>query len=171
MSTTLQPVEILIEQDHAFKKKKPDPVTGAKRIGCDVCGRGRLDRAHLGAPPSMNSGNHSMHPQAYQALKHAWQDALKASLDASGLPRGLARVTVEGMVGFPTLANRDQGNHRWMIEKALGDTLVVGGWLPDDRFYPDAIYEFGGLSAVHDKGRSWTRLMIFPTAAIEELAA
>lgn len=166
-----EPVELLIERDHAFKKKKPDAETGRKRIGCEVCGRGRNHRAHMGAPPSMNSGNHSMQPMAYQALKHSWQDAFAELLEASGLPRGLEAVSVEGLVGFPTLAVRDGGNFRWMIEKALGDALVsgsegvAGGWIEDDCFFPVCRYEFGGLQAVHTPGRSWLRLMIFPRAA------
>jgi hypothetical protein len=166
----LEPVELLLERDHAFKKKKPDPDSGKRRIGCEVCGHGRHDRMHMGAPPSMNSGNHSMQPMAYQALKHAWQSAFAQLLGESGLPRGLEAVSVEGLVGFPTLAVRDGGNFRWMIEKALGDALVSGsltvrgGWLEDDCFYPVSRYEFGGLQAVHAPGRSWLRLMLFPRA-------
>ncbi len=165
-----EPVEIEVVRDHAFKKRKPDPVTGKRRIGCDVCGRGRNAREHMGAPPSMNSGNHSMQPMAYQALKHAWQDLFAELLDASGLPRGLESVSVEGLVGFPTLAVRDGGNFRWMIEKALGDALVsgsakvAGGWIEDDCFFPVCRYEFGGLQAQHSPGRSWLRLMVFPRA-------
>jgi hypothetical protein len=166
-----EPVELLIERDHAFRKKKPDAATGKRRIGCEVCGRGRNHRDHMGAPPSMNSGNHSMQPMAYQALKHAWQDAFADLLEASGLPRGLESVSVEGLVGFPTRAVRDGGNFRWMIEKALGDALVsgsdnvAGGWIEDDCFFPVCRYEFGGLQAVHAPGRSWLRLMILPRAA------
>lgn len=161
----IEPVELLIERNHAFKRKKPDPVTGKKRIGCEVCGHAQLHRDHLGAPPSMNSGNHSMQPHAYQALKHAWQEALTAGLEASGLPRGLEAVTAEGLIGFPTLAVRDGGNYRWMIEKALGDALVAGGWLEDDCFYPVSRYEFGGIQAVHAPDQSWLRLMLFPRSA------
>ncbi len=168
-----EPVEILIERDHAFKKKKPDAETGKRRIGCEVCGRGRNHRAHMGAPPSMNSGNHSMQPMAYQALKHAWQDAIAEGLEASGLPRGLESVSIEGLIGFPTRAERDQGNFRWMVEKAAGDALVsggasvdvAGGWIVSDCFFPVCRYEFGGLQAVHTPGRSWLRLMIMPRAA------
>jgi hypothetical protein len=174
----LQPVEIVVLQDHAFKKKPPRTVIErslerkVQPPGCAVCNQGRLAAAHLGAPPSMNSGNHSMHPQAYQALKHAWQHAFTERLAATSLPRPCGRIVVEGQVGFPTLAHRDQGNYRWMIEKALGDALVAGGWLLDDRFYPDSLYEFGGLTGRHDRGRSWTRLFLFPTsmAAMEAAA-
>lgn len=169
-----EPVELLIERDHAFKKKKPDAATGRKRIGCEVCGRARLDRAHMGSPPSLNDGGSGMDHMAYQALKKAWQAAFVELLDASGLPHGLDGVTVEGLVGFPTRAARDQGNYRWMIEKALGDALQAGGFIADDCFFPVCRYEFGGLQAVHTPGRSWLRLMIFPrsaTAGVSSAAA
>lgn len=166
----LEPVELLIERDHAFRRKPNDPATGRKRIGCQICGRARHDPVHMGAPPSMNSGNHSMQPQAYQALKHAWQAALRAEIEASGLPRGLQAVTVEGLIGFPTRAERDQGNYRWMVEKALGDALVAGGWLESDCFFPVSRYEFGGLQAVHAPGHSWLRLMLFARGPRRELA-
>ena len=103
-----------------------------------------------------------MDRRAYQGLKHAWQSTFLAALTASSLPRGLEAVMVEAMVGFPTRAERDQGNYRWMIEKALGDALVEGGFLASDCFYPVSRYEFGGLQAVHASGASWLRLMLFP---------
>lgn len=158
----LEPVELEIVQDHPFKRRTPDPVTGRKRIGCEVCGQAKLHRDHLGAPPSMNSGNHSMQPHAYQALKHAWQDAITVELEASGLPRGLEAVSVEALVGFPTRATRDGGNHRWMIEKACGDALVAAGFIEDDCFFPVCRYEFGGIQAVHTPRKSWLRLLIMP---------
>lgn len=160
----LEPVEIMLERDHPFAKKKADPVTGRKRIGCGVCGRGRHHRDHMGAPPSLNDGGSGMDRMAYQALKKAWQSAFVELLAASGLPRGLDGVSVEGLVGFPTRAARDQGNYRWMIEKALGDAMQDLGVIADDCFFPVCRYEFGGLQAVHTPGRSWLRLMIFPRA-------
>jgi hypothetical protein len=65
---------------------------------------------------------------------------------------------VEGQCTFPDRTRRDQGNHRFMLEKAMGDALVAGGWLEDDDW---SRYEFGGLSAVYEKGVSRTRLMVF----------
>lgn len=161
---TLDPVELMIERDHAFKKKDPDPDSGRKRVGCEVCGRAKRDIAHLGAPPSLNDGGSGMDRMAFYELKKTWQAALTSELDASGLPKGLAFVSVEGLIGFPTLAERDQGNYRWMIEKALGDALVEGGWLVSDCFFPVSRYEFCGLQAVHAPRRSWLRLLLFPRA-------
>ena len=47
------------------------------------------------------------------------------------------------MLRFPARRRRDSGNYRVMLEKALGDALVEGGWLPDDT--PEH-YEFGGVT-------------------------
>jgi hypothetical protein len=106
-----------------------------------------------------------MDHRAYQGLKHAWQETLTIALQESGLSRGLDSVMVEGLIGFPDRAERDQGNFRWLVEKALGDALQTGGWIESDCFFPVSRYEFGGLQAEHTPGRSWLRLMVFPQAA------
>lgn len=157
-----EPVELLIERDHAFKPKGRDPVTGGKRIGCAECGAGRLKPQHLGGPPSLNDGGSGMDRMAFQALKKAWQVAFTEALEASSLPRPVEALSVEAQVGFPTRAGRDEGNHRWMVEKALGDALTRGGWLPDDTFWPVDRYRFGQLEGVHVPGRSFLRLILFP---------
>lgn len=139
-------------------KRKPDE-DGHRKLGCLRCGRPKSHRAHMGQPPSVNplgSGN----PAGYQAQKHQWQALLGDLLAASDLPKGLAHVLVEGEATFPTRQRRDQGNHRFMLEKALGDALVDGGWLEDDDW---SRYEFGNLVASYEKGVSVTRLVLFPT--------
>lgn len=192
-STPLAPVELSIVRACHFKAKalecrdckaprarkdakKPCPSCGSKRSpiqrqGCarEGCGLSKHDRAHYGAPPSLNvlgSGD----PMHFQAIKQRWTAILAAKLDASGLPRGLARVVVEGEATFPDRARRDQGNYRVALEKALGDTLVngdpeagvPGGWLEDDDW---TRYEFGGLAYRYEAGVSRTRLELFPSAA------
>jgi hypothetical protein len=170
-----EPVEIEIRQDHPFRRrdKRWDVKLGkyVQPSGCATCGKGKMNAAHLGAPPSLNEGGSGMNRMAFQSLKKAWQSALTEQLNASGLERGLAGVTVEGLIGFPTRAERDQGNHRWMVEKALGDALVSGGWLQSDCFFPVCRYEFGGLQAVHHPGESWIRLSLFPRREAVEAAA
>jgi hypothetical protein len=146
----LEPVEIEIVQDHPFRKRE--------KRGCGLCGRARTHRDHQGAPPSMNmlgDGNRFI----YRAVKETWEALLTEALEKADLPRGLARVVVEGEVTFPDRRKRDQGNHRFFLEKALGDALTAGGWLPDDDW---ARYEFGGLSAVYVPHASRTRLIVFP---------
>lgn len=159
-----EPVELLVERDHAYQRK-PDRREGDRAVrgkGCRVCGAGKYAPRHLGAPPSLNEGGSGMDRMAFQSLKKAWQAAFTEALEDADLPRGLAGVQVEGQVGFHDRRARDEGNHRWMIEKALGDALVAGGWLPDDTFYPVRRYSFGNLEGVYMPGRSFTRLLLFP---------
>lgn len=146
-----EPVTIEIVQHHPFQKQ-------SKR-GCAVCGRAKTHPEHQGAAPSMNvlgSGNQF----AYQALKQTWQELLIRALEEADLPRPLGRVVAEGEVTFPDRRRRDQGNHRFFVEKSLGDALTAGGWLEDDDW---ARYEFGGLAAVHEPKVSRTRLILFPS--------
>lgn len=145
--------------EHCGSAAKP-----IKRQGCQRCGAAKGDGAHIGAPPSLNvlgSGD----PAIYMGMKARWQEMLAALLDASGLPRGLAYVLVEGEITFPDRGRKDQGNFRVLVEKALGDALVdgwedvPGGWLEDDDW---THYEFGGLAYRYEPGVSRTRLLIFP---------
>lgn len=144
-----EPVTLEVVRDHAFEKQ-------AKR-GCGVCGGAKTAICHAGAPPSMNvlgSGNQFV----YQAHKKAWQEALIVQLEQADMPRPVNRVVVEGEVTFPDRRKRDQGNHRFFLEKALGDALVTGGWLADDDWER---FEFGGLAQAFEKGVSRTRLLVF----------
>jgi hypothetical protein len=163
-STSLPPPEVLAlhfepvtlehDRDHAFVKRQAR--------GCGTCGKAKIAVEHHGYPQSLNAlgdGNRF----AYRAMKIAWETRLLALLEQSELPRPLARVVAEGELTVPDRTRRDQGNHRFMLEKALGDALVTGGWIPDDDW---SRFEFGGLQAVYLKGVSRMRLMIFP-AAIE----
>lgn len=178
-AVALPPVELLLERDHAYKRKtcsrcerpkshpshrKPENggtcVFGA-RPGCAVCGLAMYHGDHMGGPPSLRDAGSGMDHRAYQGLKHAWQEALTTELQEARLPLGLQSVMVEGLIGFPDLAERDQGNFRWLVEKALGDALQAGGWIESDCFYPVSRYEFGGLQAEHTPGRSLLRLMLF----------
>lgn len=161
----IEPVEIFLERNHAFKEKGPHPDTGKKQRGCAVCKAGRLARDHLGAPPSLNDGGSGMDRMAFQSLKKAWQGTLLGLLQATALPTGLDAVSVAGLVGFPTQQARDGGNYRWMVEKALGDALIDGGYLEDDCFYPWDRYSFDDIQGTWSKGRSWLLLRIAPRAA------
>lgn len=155
-----EPVEIQVTRHHAFRKRPSGR-------GCAECGRAKTAIEHLGASSSLNalgSGNQF----AYQNLKKAWAEALTLALDVSGLPKGLGKIVVEGEMCFPDRRRRDQGNHRFIVEKALGDALVAGGWLTDDTWNH---YEFGGLRMRVDPGQSWTRLMLFPATPDEQEVA
>lgn len=147
------PVELEVRAHHPYRSK------GKGTRGCAVCNGAKLHPDHLGAPPSLNvlgDGNRFV----YRALKTAWESLLLERLRDSNLPKGLTHVLVEGECTFPDRRGRDQGNHRFMLEKALGDALQQGGYLPDDTW---SFYEFGGLAQRYEHGVSRTRLLIFPT--------
>jgi hypothetical protein len=155
----LEPAVIEWTRHHAFVKE------GKRGCGAVVgdrrCGKAKTHAEHQGAPPSLRilgSGDQF----TYQAYKKVWQEVFIVLLEEADLPRPLARVVVEGEATFPDRRKRDQGNHRFFIEKALGDALTEGGWLEDDDW---SRYEFGGLAWAYEKGVSRTRLMVFPFLA------
>lgn len=161
--TRLEPVELFHERDHAFLKPETKPKRGKGR--CQHCGQRYGALEHLGAPQSLNVAGSGGNHFAYQATKQQWQERFTALIAATSLPHGLSAVTAEAQVCFPDRIRRDQGNFRYMVEKALGDALVAGGWLTDDNWFPERRYEFGQLEATYVKGRSWLRVVLFPTAA------
>lgn len=83
-------------------------------------------------PPSYNTFQRS-HWSKQARLKSTWQGTFEGLLVAAGLPRDrFASCEASAMLRFPTRTRRDEGNFKVMIEKALGDALVNGRWLPDD---------------------------------------
>ena len=157
MAALVEPVLLEIARTCTFKKKKPDEGTGARRIGCERCGKARLHRDHLGTPPSLNALV-SSNVHALRAQKDAWQRALPSELRASDLGP-TDRVMAEGECCFGTQQRRDGGNHRVLLEKALGDALTEGGYLVDDDWNR---YEFGRRTPTYKTGEAWTRAMLFP---------
>jgi hypothetical protein len=117
-------------------------------------------------PPSLNDVVGQGHWRRYHTIKKQWQAILRELLAAADTPR-MGRVLVEGVVTFPDRRKHDQGNYRFVLEKALGDALVVGGWLVDDDW---GRYEFGNLAADYAKGVRRTVLTLFPLEAMEAAA-
>jgi hypothetical protein len=162
---SLEPVELYHELDHPFKnrgKKKPGCGFLTPGLPSGECRRAKTAMLHHGTTQSLNIFLSSRSEHTYQTIKKAWQEMLTEKLEASCLPKGLARVMAEGEMCFGKLnAGKapDQGNHRFLLEKALGDALEEGGWLDDDD-WPH--YEFGNLGYRYEPGRWWTRVMIFP---------
>ena len=173
MSAFLEPVEIVLTQHHPYRSK------GKNTRGCATCNQAKTHPDHLGAPPSLSVMDTNGH-YVYSAFKAAWQQLLAERIEAAGLTRGLVHVLAEGECTFPDRRRRDQGNHRFMVEKALGDALVhgsppsvlekapadavMGGWLADDTWDQ---FEFGGLAQRYEKGVSRTRLLLFATLSDE----
>jgi hypothetical protein len=148
-------------RDHAFKADDPTkkrPKCGAVVNG-SVCGLPKGDMAHIGTTKSVNEFL-SKDIFVYRGLKSKWELRLLDLLDASPLePCG--RIVAEGEMVFPRRHLPDQGNHRFLIEKALGDALQLGKYLPDDDW---SRYEFGALSFSYEPGVAATRLVLFPAA-------
>lgn len=101
-------------------------------------------------PPSLNRHGRA-HPMAQHRHKTKLQADLEIALMEAAVPRGLERVVATAVLFFPLLRRRDEGNHRWLLEKALGDALTNGRWLPDDT--PDR-YTFPSLAFDAGKPRT-----------------
>jgi hypothetical protein len=80
---------------------------------------------------SKSSGYAANHHAAARAKKN-WEGILMVMLLQAKVPKELAWVHASMELRFPSRRTRDEGNFRMLIEKALGDTLQQGGYLPDD---------------------------------------
>lgn len=107
-------------------------------------------------PPSLNAAGRA-NPHKQGRLKLDLQRELEGYLMASKLPRGCSRVEASATLWFPTKRRRDEGNFRWLLEKALGDALTNGGWLPDDT---PAHYRFRGLDFDREPARARTVVLL-----------
>lgn len=154
----LQPVDLRHVQDHPYLKGEK---RGCAHLDFDDfrCGRAKDAMVHVGVPQSLNVHGSSAHWYSYQNQKKNWSARLGELLQASDLPYGLGYVYVEGQCCFPDRRKRDQGNFRFLLEKALGDTLVDLGYIADDDW---SRYEFGNLRRAYEKGECWTALTLFP---------
>jgi hypothetical protein len=154
----IAPVELLHRPDHAYVKG-PKGARGCKAADSSgkPCNKARMHPLHY--LPTLNLFGSGNHWETYQSAKKHWSIWLNDALEASGLPRGLDSVLVEGRLCFPTRVHPDQGNHRYFIEKCLGDVLEAGGWLETDDWDH---YEFGNLAKHYARGERWLSLRIFP---------
>jgi hypothetical protein len=104
----------------------------SSRNGLKVSGEVGIIEVHYDdCPPSLNRV-HSRHWSAFRKEKQRWQRIWAGVLLLEGLPRPLETVFANASMRFPVRRPRDEGNFRWMLEKALGDALVEGRWLVDD---------------------------------------
>jgi hypothetical protein len=144
-------------RDHKFVKR--EKMGCGYEVGGKQCGAGKTRMIHNGVPPSINVFGSGANRFSYMNAKKGWEAVLGELLTKAGLPKGLGRVYAEAVMGFPTRQRRDQGNYRYILEKALGDTLTSGGWLEDDDW---SRYEFGRIQARYEKGQQWTQVIIQP---------
>lgn len=148
---------------HQFVKRP-----GGKR-GCgfqltvsEECGAAKADPRHVGVPPSLNVFGSGANRFKYQGDKQLWESILTGLMSRAKVPKPLGAVYAEARVCFPDRRQRDQGNFRFILEKALGDALQKGGWLEKDDWDH---YEFGNLARTYRKGESFTQVIIMPTWA------
>lgn len=136
-------------RDHPFRKRESR--------GCAECEGAKGALVHIGTPQSLNALVRQGNPHVYRGWKANWHERLVELLDEALLPRPLEHVHATGLLCFPTRTERDQGNFRVLLEKALGDALVAGGWLPDDHW---DYFEFGDLRRTYARGEAWTEVTL-----------
>lgn len=83
-------------------------------------------------PPSFNKVGHSGNRWSWTKAEKEWRGIFETLLMATGFPRDWEQITAVVRLRFPSKRRRDEVNYRTLLEKALGDALVNGGWLPDD---------------------------------------
>jgi len=110
-------------------------------------------------PTSFNVTSHAHWTRVRRAKQELQRDLELVLLAAPGLPRPIPGGHVEASATLlvPDRRRRDEGNYRTPLEKALGDALVNGGWLPDDT--PEH-YRFGEVVFEVVPGVRATRLHI-----------
>lgn len=110
-------------------------------------------------PPSLNAaslGSRGAHMK-FHRLKKEWEGHITAGLLKAQVPKGLERVHATAVCRFPSRRKRDEGNFRYLLEKALGDTLQLNGCLEDDT--PEQ-FTFGKLVFDADRGPARTILTL-----------
>jgi hypothetical protein len=115
----------------------------------------KVDAHHC--PPSLNTNAIRSHWRGYHRHKKQWQAELEQLLMVAQLPRHLQRVEATAILRFPDRRRRDSGNFSALLDKALGDALVNGGWLVDDT--PDQ-YRWTNVAFDNDRGERRTRIVL-----------
>lgn len=95
---------------------------------------GTVSFSYDDTPPSVNDpkSGYRGHWSQGASSKSRWEGIFAMLLLSMKVPKDLARVTATATLRFPRRGRRDEGNFRFVLEKALGDALVKGGWLTDD---------------------------------------
>jgi hypothetical protein len=102
-----------------------------------------------GTPTSLNTLMHA-HWRKMRNAKKTIQAEMETLLMAESVPRNLSHVSATADLYFKQGGKRrDEGNFRFLLEKALGDALDNGGWITDDT--PD-YFDFGEVR-LHDGPR------------------
>jgi hypothetical protein len=112
-----------------------------------------------GTPPSLNAaslGSRGAHMK-FNRLKKQWEGDILKCLMLEKAPRRCERVHATAVCRFPSKRKRDEGNFRYLLEKALGDALQLYGTLPDDTADE---FTFGKLEFDPEKGQARTLITL-----------
>ena len=117
-------------------------------------------------PPSMNNNEIRSHWTGFHEHKKNWQAEIALLFMANQLRRGGYRRAIAGaFMRFPDRSVRDTGNFAGLLNKALGDALVIAPDMPKGkRYIPDddrLHYFFGGVEIEDEPGPARTRLYIY----------
>lgn len=85
-----------------------------------------------GLPKSLNRVGSRGSAFAFHREKKRLENDLVTAMLVAKVPKGAHCVEATAVLYPPTAHKRDEGNFRTILEKALGDALQAGGWLPDD---------------------------------------
>jgi hypothetical protein len=117
-------------------------------------------------PPSMNSNQIRSHWRGFQKEKKDWQAEIGLLLLAEKARRGhYERAMAGALMRFTHRSHRDTGNYTGLVNKALGDALVVSPDTPRRlRYIPDddePHYHFSGVEFDAQPGLAQTRIYIY----------
>lgn len=121
-------------------------------------------------PPSMNSNEIRSHWRGFQKHKKQWQEEIGVELaQVQKVKRGYFQRAIAGaFMRLPPRAfaqHPDRGNYSSLIDKALGDALVVSLQMPAElRFIPDddaKRYVWGGVEFEDEPGAARTRFFLY----------
>lgn len=85
----------------------------------------------------------------YYRKKKELENLIIQCLWERSVPKGLARIHATAVCRFKTRHKRDEGNFRWLLEKALGDALQINRNLTDDTVDE---FTFGSLTIDPEPG-------------------
>ena len=90
--------------------------------------------SHDEAPKSLNAGGTGsrQHWGAAHREKKRWEETYGVLLMEAEVPRDMLFCEIEAWLTFKENRRRDPENFRPAVAKPFADTLVAGGWLPDD---------------------------------------
>lgn len=117
------------------------------------------------APPSMNSNQIRSSWRGFHAEKKDWQEELGMLLIIAKVPRRNQRAIAGAFMRFNTRQRRDPGNYSSLLNKALGDALVISNQTPEElRYIPDddqPHYFFGGIEIEEELGPPRTTFYLY----------